>query len=104
MRPLVNSRKADGSGCQWSLSLTPGQGVVHPQLFEAWLMSVAGLRVVAHLRRRTIYGMMRAAAPRADGPVGFVDHKRLLPSGRMLADAMSETPIGCAIISRPGHL
>ena len=86
------------------VKLNAGQGVVHPQLFEAWLMSVAGLRVVAHLRRRTIYGMMRAAAPRADGPVGFVDHKRLLPSGRMLADAMSETPIGCAIISRPGHL
>ena len=49
------------------VKLNAGQGVVHPQLFEAWLMSVAGLRVVAHLRRRTIYGMMRAAAP---GPTG----------------------------------
>jgi pyruvate dehydrogenase E1 component beta subunit len=78
------------------------QGVVHSQSFEPWLMSVPGLRVVAPSTPQDAYGMMRAALS-ADGPVVFVDHKRLFPMAGMLADAMCETPIGRAVITRPGR-
>ena len=87
------------------VKLTAGaeeQGVVHSQSFEPWLMSVPGLRVVAPSTPQDAYGMMRAAL-RADGPVVFVDHKRLFPMAGMLADAMFETPIGRAVIVRPGR-
>jgi pyruvate/2-oxoglutarate/acetoin dehydrogenase E1 component len=87
------------------VKLTAGaakQGVVHSQSFEAWLMSVPGLRVVAPSTPQDAYGMM-CAALRADGPVVFVDHKRLFRMSGMLADAVCEAPIGCAVISRPGR-
>jgi pyruvate dehydrogenase E1 component beta subunit len=55
-----------------------GQGVAHSQCIEAWLMSVPGLRVVAPSNPADAYGLMKAAL-RCDGPVVFVDHKRLFP-------------------------
>jgi acetoin:2,6-dichlorophenolindophenol oxidoreductase subunit beta len=87
------------------VKLTAGaeeQGVVHSQSFEPWLMSVPGLRVVAPSTPQDAYGLMRAAL-RADGPVVFVDHKRLFPMAGMLADGVCETPFGRAVISRPGR-
>jgi pyruvate/2-oxoglutarate/acetoin dehydrogenase E1 component len=55
-----------------------GQGVAHSQCIEAWLMGVPGLRVVAPSTPADAYGLMKAAL-RADGPVVYVDHKRLFP-------------------------
>ena len=55
-----------------------GQGVAHSQCIEAWLMSVPGLRVVAPATPADAYGLMKTAL-RSDGPVVYVDHKRLFP-------------------------
>jgi len=78
-----------------------GQGVAHSQSFESWLMSVPGLRVVAPATPADAYGLMRAAL-RADGPVVYVDHKRLFPTAGMLDDAPFELPIGQAVTRRVG--
>src|SRR5579872_2363303 len=53
-----------------------GQGVAHSQCIEAWLMGVPGLTVVAPSTPADAYGLMKAAL-RHDGPVLYVDHKRL---------------------------
>jgi pyruvate/2-oxoglutarate/acetoin dehydrogenase E1 component len=55
-----------------------GQGVAHSQCLEAWLMSVPGLKVVAPSTPGDAYGLMKTAL-RAEGPVVYVDHKRLFP-------------------------
>jgi pyruvate dehydrogenase E1 component beta subunit len=55
-----------------------GQGVAHSQCIEAWLMSVPGLCVVAPSSPAEAYSLLRAAL-RHDGPVVYVDHKRLFP-------------------------
>src|SRR3984885_3200494 len=56
-----------------------GQGVAHSQCLEAWLMSVPGLKVVAPSTPADAYGLLKAAL-RHDGPVVYVDHKRLFPT------------------------
>jgi pyruvate/2-oxoglutarate/acetoin dehydrogenase E1 component len=55
-----------------------GQGVAHSQCIEAWLMSVPGLCVVAPSSPAEAYSLLRAAL-RQNGPVVYVDHKRLFP-------------------------
>ncbi len=78
-----------------------GQGVAHSQSFESWLMSVPGLRVVAPSNVADAYGLMRSAL-RADGPVVYVDHKRLFPTSGLLDDSLHEVPFGTAAVPRPG--
>jgi pyruvate/2-oxoglutarate/acetoin dehydrogenase E1 component len=78
-----------------------GQGVAHSQCIEAWLMSVPGLKVVAPSTAADAYGMLKAAL-REDGPVVFVDHKRLFPVAGEVPIAESVVPIGLAKICRPG--
>ena len=68
-----------------------GQGVAHSQCIEAWLMSVPGLKVVAPSTPADAYGLMKTAL-RGDGPVVFVDHKRLFP-------APGDVPVGEMLIS-----
>jgi acetoin:2,6-dichlorophenolindophenol oxidoreductase subunit beta len=78
-----------------------GQGVAHSQSFESWLMSVPGLRVVAPSNVADAYGLMRSAL-QADGPVVYVDHKRLFPTSGLLDDSLHEVPFGTAAVPRPG--
>jgi len=78
-----------------------GQGVAHSQCIEAWLMSVPGLRVVAPSTAADAYGLLKAAL-REDGPVVFVDHKRLFPIAGAVPLAETTLPIGRAAICRSG--
>jgi pyruvate/2-oxoglutarate/acetoin dehydrogenase E1 component len=78
-----------------------GQGVAHSQCIEAWLMSVPGLKVVAPATPADAYGLMKAAL-RADGPVVYIDHKRLFPIPGDVPVEETVTPFGQAFIRRTG--
>jgi acetoin:2,6-dichlorophenolindophenol oxidoreductase subunit beta len=79
-----------------------GQGVAHSQCLEAWLMGVPGLVVVAPATVADAYGLMKSALAH-DGPVVFVDHKRLYPTAGAVPAAEVATPIGQAIVRRTGR-
>lgn len=78
-----------------------GQGVAHSQCLEAWLMGVPGLTVVAPSNAADAYGLMKGAL-RHDGPVLFVDHKRLFPTAGEVPLAETITPLGQAAVRRRG--
>ncbi len=78
-----------------------GQGVAHSQCIEAWLMSVPGLTVVAPSTPADAYGLMKTAL-RSDGPVVFVDHKKLFPAPGDVPIADVATPFGEAAVRREG--
>jgi acetoin:2,6-dichlorophenolindophenol oxidoreductase subunit beta len=78
-----------------------GQGVAHSQCIEAWLVSVPGLKVVAPSTPADAYGLMKSAL-RADGPVVYIDHKRLFPIPGEVPVAESLIPFGQAIVRHPG--
>ncbi|HLK23915.1 MAG TPA: transketolase C-terminal domain-containing protein [Caulobacteraceae bacterium] len=79
-----------------------GQGVAHSQCLEAWLMGVPGLTVVAPATAADAYGLLKSALTR-DGPVVFVDHKRLFPTSGEVPIAAAATPIGRAAVRRQGR-
>jgi pyruvate/2-oxoglutarate/acetoin dehydrogenase E1 component len=62
---------------------------------------VAGLKVVAPSTPSDAYGLMLAALAE-DGPVVYVDHKRLFPTAGELAHAPAPVPIGRALVRRSG--
>ena len=78
-----------------------GQGVAHSQCIEAWLMSVPGLKIVAPSTPADAYGLLKAAL-REDGPVVFMDHKRLFPVAGEVPLAEGIVPIGHARVCRAG--
>lgn len=78
-----------------------GQGVAHSQCIEAWLISVPGLKVVAPSTPADAYGLMKTAL-REDGPVVYIDHKRLFPIPGEVPVAESLIPFGQAVVRRPG--
>jgi pyruvate/2-oxoglutarate/acetoin dehydrogenase E1 component len=78
-----------------------GQGVAHSQCIEAWLMSVPGLRVVVPATPADAYGLLKTAL-RSDGPVVYVDHKRLFPVAGEVPVEEVAVPFGSARICRPG--
>jgi pyruvate dehydrogenase E1 component beta subunit len=78
-----------------------GQGVAHSQCIESWLMSVPGLKVVAPSTPADAYGLMKAAL-RADGPVVYVDHKRLFPIPGDVPLEEMVIPFGQGVIRRAG--
>jgi pyruvate/2-oxoglutarate/acetoin dehydrogenase E1 component len=78
-----------------------GQGVAHSQCLEAWLMSVPGLKVVAPSTPADAYGLMKTAL-RGDGPVVYIDHKRLFPIPGEVPDAETFIPFGQAVVRKPG--
>jgi len=78
-----------------------GQGVAHSQCIEAWLMGVPGLKVVGPSTPADAYGLLKSAL-RDDGPVLFVDHKRLFPMAGEVPLAETLVPIGRAVVRRPG--
>lgn len=63
-----------------------GQGVAHSQCLESWLMGVPGLKVVVPSTPASAYGLLKSAL-REEGPVVFIDHKRLFPKS-------GEVPVG----------
>jgi pyruvate/2-oxoglutarate/acetoin dehydrogenase E1 component len=79
-----------------------GQGVAHSQCLESWLMGVPGLTVVAPATAADAYALMRSALNH-DGPVVFVDHKRLFPTAGDVPLAPVSTPIGKALVRRLGR-
>ena len=79
-----------------------GQGVAHSQCIEAWLMAVPGLRVVSPSNPADAYGLMKSAI-RSDGPVLYIDHKRLFPIAGELSDQSDAVPIGAAKTRRHGQ-
>jgi acetoin:2,6-dichlorophenolindophenol oxidoreductase subunit beta len=79
-----------------------GQGVAHSQCIEAWLMGVPGLKVVAPSTPGDAYGLMKTAL-RADGPVIYIDHKRLFSIPGEVPLPESTIPFGQALVRRPGN-
>jgi acetoin:2,6-dichlorophenolindophenol oxidoreductase subunit beta len=79
-----------------------GQGVAHSQCIESWLVGVPGLKVVAPSTPADAYGLLKAAF-REEGPVVFVDHKRLFPSAGDVPIQEEPIPIGEARIARVGQ-
>jgi pyruvate/2-oxoglutarate/acetoin dehydrogenase E1 component len=78
-----------------------GQGVAHSQCLEAWLMSVPGLKVIAPSTPADAYGLLKTAL-RADGPVVYIDHKRLFPIPGDVPLAETTIPFGSALVRRAG--
>jgi pyruvate dehydrogenase E1 component beta subunit len=78
-----------------------GQGVAHSQCLEAWLMNVPGLKVVAPSTPADAYGLLKAAV-RDDGPVVYVDHKRLFPTSGPVPEGEELVPLGRAVLRRHG--
>jgi pyruvate dehydrogenase E1 component beta subunit len=72
-----------------------GQGVSHAQSFEAWLMNVPGLKVVAPSTPADAYGLLKSAI-RDEGPVVYMDHKRLYSTAGEIPVGETLTPIGVA--------
>ncbi len=75
-----------------------GQGVAHAQAFEAWLMNVPGLKVVAPSTAGDAYGLLKSAI-RDDGPVVYIDHKRLFPTAGLVPEDEQLVPIGTASVT-----
>src|SRR5271170_1626114 len=78
-----------------------GQGVAHSQCIESWLMSVPGLKVVAPSTPGDAYGLMKTAL-RTDGPVVYIDHKRLFPIPGDVPLEETMIPFGEAAVRRVG--
>ena len=78
-----------------------GQGVAHAQCLEAWLMGVPGLQIVAASTPADAYGLMKTAL-RSDGPVVYIDHKRLFPIPGEVPDAETFIPFGKAVVRKAG--
>jgi pyruvate/2-oxoglutarate/acetoin dehydrogenase E1 component len=78
-----------------------GQGVAHSQCIESWLMSVPGLKVVAPSTPADAYGLMKTAL-RAEGPVVYIDHKRLFPIPGDVPMEETAIPFGQAVVHRAG--
>ncbi len=78
-----------------------GQGVAHSQCLEAWLMNVPGLKVVAPATPADAYGLLKSAI-RDDGPVVFVDHKKLFPVADRVPAEQAVVPLGQAAVRRCG--
>jgi pyruvate/2-oxoglutarate/acetoin dehydrogenase E1 component len=64
-------------------------------------MSVPGLTVVAPSTPADAYGLIKSAL-RADGPVVYVDHKRLFPIPGDVPLEETLVPFGRALVRRPG--
>jgi pyruvate/2-oxoglutarate/acetoin dehydrogenase E1 component len=79
-----------------------GQGVAHSQALEAWLLNVPGIAVVVPSTAGDAYGLLKTAM-RAEGPVVFIDHKRLFPTAGFVPDAQEPLPFGRAIVRRRGE-
>lgn len=78
-----------------------GQGVAHSQSLESWLMAVPGLCIAAPSTPDDAYGLLKTAI-RCDGPVVFIDHKRLFPTAGFVPTGEHLIGFGEARVRRPG--
>lgn len=78
-----------------------GQGVAHSQCLESWLLNVPGLKVVAPSTAGDAYGLLKASL-RDDGPVVYVDHKRLFTTAGFVPVEEAVLPLGRAVVRRAG--
>lgn len=79
-----------------------GQGPTHAQALDAWLINTPGLTVVAPSTAGDAYGLLKSAL-RADGPVVYIDHKRLFPLGGEVPEGEQLIPFGQAAVRREGR-
>lgn len=73
----------------------------HSQSLEAMLCHVPGLKVVMPSSAHDVKGLLRASIL-DDNPVVFVMHKGLLGAKGPCPEASFETPLGRAVVLRPG--
>ena len=78
-----------------------GQGVAHSQCLEAWMASVPGLRIFAPSNPADAYLLLKAAFA-CEGPVLFIDHKRLFPMAGDVPLGTSDTDPMRAKLLRTG--
>jgi len=78
-----------------------GQGVAHSQCLESWLMAVPGLKVVAPSTPADAYGLLKSAL-QEDGPIVYIDHKRLFQTPGHVPAEEYVTPLGQACVRRTG--
>src|ERR1700733_15234796 len=64
-------------------------------------MSVPGLKVVAPSTPADAYGLIKSAF-REEGPVVYIDHKRLFPTAGLVPIHETAVPIGKAVTRRKG--
>ncbi|MCP4434646.1 MAG: dehydrogenase [Actinomycetia bacterium] len=76
-------------------------GSQHSQSLEAMLAHVPGLKVVMPSTPADMKGLL-AASILDDNPVLVMLHKRMLGTKGPVAEALYETPLGSAAVTRPG--
>jgi pyruvate/2-oxoglutarate/acetoin dehydrogenase E1 component len=91
--PLV-IRTANGAGLRF--------GAQHSQSIENWAMAIPGLKVVAPSNPADMFGLL-AAAIRDPDPVIVCEHKALFANKGEVPDGEHVTPLGEAVIARPGR-
>jgi acetoin:2,6-dichlorophenolindophenol oxidoreductase subunit beta len=79
-----------------------GQGPTHAQSLDPWLMNVPGLTVLAPSTAGDAYGLLKTAL-RAQGPVVYIDHKRLFALGGEVPATEMLIPAGSAAVRREGR-
>ncbi len=80
-----------------------GAGPFHSQNIEGWFGNVAGLKVVAPSTAADARGLLLEAID-DDGPVLFLEHKRLYRTvSDMVPAGWTTVPIGSARTARPGR-
>ena len=81
-----------------------GQGVAHSQCLEAWMASVPGLRIFAPSCPADAYLLLKAAFA-FEGPVLFIDHKRLFPvAGDVPLGTCDAAPTRARLLRTGSHL
>ena len=65
-------------------------------------MNAPGLKIVAPSTPADAYGLLKAAI-RDDGPVVYVDHKRLFPTAGFIPVEEAVVPLGKAVVRKPGN-
>lgn len=81
-----------------------GQGVAHSQCIEAWMAGVPGLRIFAPSCPADAYLLLKAAFA-CEGPVLFIDHKRLFPiAGNVPLGACDTEPARARLLHIGGDL
>ncbi len=78
-----------------------GAAAQHSQSLEAWFGHVPGLKVLEPSTPEDAKGMILAAIADPD-PVLVFEHKLLYKTKGHVPEAMYETPIGKAVVRRPG--
>lgn len=77
------------------------EGAHHSQSLEAWFMHTPGLKVVVPGTAADAKGLLKAAI-RDDGPVVYIQHRRLHPEVGEVPEGEHLVPLGQAEVKREG--